>query len=179
MLQIFNWCGSSTLPVARFPSNGVRITVVAVADLPQAIVSCLYFAYNTAYTSMVSAIEWDRFTMQRKALGKMHLQGERGEQRSTYWMCLPWTYALLLATASLLLHWLILQSIFIAPTEALYTDGNLESISYMEVGYSPLAILIALWFGSCMVVAMILNRWRKLKPCVLVGSSSLAIAAAC
>jgi hypothetical protein len=32
-----------------------------------------------------------------------------------------------------------------------------------------LAILTALLFGSCMVVAMILNRWRKLKPCVLVG----------
>jgi hypothetical protein len=86
---------------------------------------------------MVSADEWDRFTMQRKALRTMHLHGELGEQRSTYWMSLLWTYALPLTTASSLLRWLILQSLFIARTEALNTDGNPEPISYVEVGYSP------------------------------------------
>lgn len=49
----------------------------------------------------------------------------------------------------------------------------------MEIGYSPLAILLALLFGSGMVLGMILNGFRNLKPCVLVGNNSLAIAAAC
>ncbi len=49
----------------------------------------------------------------------------------------------------------------------------------MEVGYSPLAIPLALLFGTGMVLGMILNGLRKLRPCVLVRNNSLAIAAAC
>lgn len=150
--------------------------MVAVANLPQVIVSCLYFAYNTIYTSMVSADEWSRFTLHRKAL---RTTDPKGEQRSTHWLSLPWTYALPLAIASSVLHWLISQSLFVARTEILDTYGVPEPISYMEVGYSPLAILISLLFGSGMVLAMIANGTRKLKGGVLVGNNSLAISAAC
>jgi hypothetical protein len=54
----------------------------------------------------------------------------------------------------------------------------MELISYMEVGYSPLAFLLALLFGMGMVLSLILNGFRKLKPCVLVRKNSLAAAAA-
>jgi hypothetical protein len=131
----------------------------------------LYFAYNTVYTSMVSADEWSRFAVQRKGL---RTTDPISLQRSTYWSSLPWTYALPLAT-----DWLISQSLFVARTEILNTRGEPEQISYMDVGYSPLAVLIALLFGSGMVIAMILNGFMKLNPCVLVGNHSLAIAAAC
>jgi hypothetical protein len=125
---------------------------------------------------MVSADEYSRFSIQRKAL---RTTDPRGLQRSTYWLSLPWTYALPLAIASSLLHWLISQSLFVARTEIIDTFGNPEPISYMEVGYSPLAILLALLFGSCMVLAMIFNGARRLKGGVLVGNNSLAISAAC
>jgi hypothetical protein len=49
----------------------------------------------------------------------------------------------------------------------------------MEVAYSPLAILIAVLFGSAMVLGMIANGARKLNGGILVGNNSLAIAAAC
>jgi hypothetical protein len=68
---------------------------------------------------------------------------------------------------------------FIARTEILDTYGQPEPISYLEVGFSPLAILLTLLFGSGMVTGMILNGFRMLKPGVLVGNNSLAIAAAC
>lgn len=77
------------------------------------------------------------------------------------------------------LHWLISQSMFIARTEILDTYGQPEPISYLEVGFSPLAIFLALLFGSGMVLAMISNGFRKLKPGGLVGNNSLAIAATC
>lgn len=175
ILNIFT-LSDGTPTIADFSSNSILIGMVAVANLPQMIVSCLYFAYNTVYTSMVSADEWARFTTNRKALRTTNPQGE---QRSTYWLSLPWTYALPLAVASSVLHWLISQSLFIARTEILDTYGQPEEISYMKVGYSPLAILLALLFGSGMVLGMILNGVRKLRPCVLVGNNSLAIAAAC
>jgi hypothetical protein len=80
---------------------------------------------------------------------------------------------------SMLIHYLISQSLFVARTEILNPNGEVEPISYMQVGYSPLAILLALLFGSFMVIAMILNGFRKLAPSVLVGNNSLAISAAC
>jgi hypothetical protein len=49
----------------------------------------------------------------------------------------------------------------------------------MEVGYFPLAILLAFLFGSGMVLGVILNGPRKLRPCVSVGNNSFAIVAAC
>lgn len=164
------------LSSADFSSNSRLIAMVAVANIPQVLVSCLYFAYNTVYTSMVSADEWSRFTTHRKTLRTTEPQGL---QRSTYWLSLPWTYGLPLAAASSLLHWLISQSLFIARTEVLNTEGEPESISYMEVGYSPLAILFALLFGTGMVLIMVANGARKLKGGILVGNNSLAISAAC
>jgi len=150
--------------------------MVAVANLPQVIVSCLYFSYNTVYTSMVSADEWSRYTISRKSL---RTSDPRGEQRSTYWLSLPWIYALPLAIASSFLHWLISQSLFIARTKVIDSTGAVEPVAYMDVGYSPLAILIALLFGCSMVVVIVANGCRKLRPCVLVGNNSLAISAAC
>lgn len=164
------------LTAEDFSSNSILIAMVMVANLPQVIVSCLYFAYNTVYTSMVSADEWSRFTHTRKAL---RTTDPKGEQRSTYWLSLPWTYALPLAIASSVLHWLISQSLFVARTEVLDSSGEPEPLSYMEVGYSPLAILIALLFGTGMVLAMVMNGTRKLKGGVMVGNNSLAISAAC
>lgn len=168
--------GSGDISAGSFSSNSILISMVAVANIPQVLVSCLYFAYNTVYTSMVSADEWSRFTTHRKTL---RTTDPRGLQRSTYWLSLPWTYALPLAAASSMLHWLISQALFIARTEILNTAGDPEPISYMEVGYSPLAILFALLFGSSMVIGMVINGARKLKGGILVGNNSLAIAAAC
>lgn len=147
-----------------------------MANVPQVIVSSLYFAYNTIYTSMVSANEWSRFSTTAKTL---RTTDPRGAQRSTYWLSLPWTYGLPLAVTSSVLHWLISQALFIARTEVLDTNGMTEDSSYMEIGYSPLAILLALLFGTGMVIGMVINGMRKLPGGVLVGNNSLAIAAAC
>jgi len=173
VLSIFS---NESLTSDDFTSNSLLIAMVAVANIPQVLVSCLYFAYNTVYTSMVSADEWSRFSVHRKSL---RTTDPVGLQRSTYWLSLPWTYALPLASASSVLHWLISQSLFVARTEVLNTEGQPEPISYMEVGYSPLGILLSLLFGITMVVVMVVNGMRRLKGGVLVGNNSLAIAAAC
>jgi hypothetical protein len=175
-LSLFGWGRGDNTDPDSFSSNSILISMVAVANIPQVLVSCLYFAYNTVYTSMVSADEWSRFTTHRKTL---RTTDPRGLQRSTYWLSLPWTYALPLAAASSMLHWLISQALFVARTEILSTEGVAEPVSYMEVGFSPLAILVALLFGSFMVIGMVINGARKLKGGILVGNNSLAIAAAC
>ncbi|CAG8977573.1 hypothetical protein HYALB_00008349 [Hymenoscyphus albidus] len=159
-----------------FSSSTILMNLVSIANLPQVIVSCLYFAYNTVYTCMVSSDEWSRFSTHQKAL---RTTMPKGQQRSTYWLSLPWTFALPLSAASATLHYLISQSLFIARTEILDTNGELEKPSFIQLAYPPLAWLVAGSFGTMMVVVMVLTGFRKLKPCVLVANNSLAIAAAC
>jgi hypothetical protein len=109
---------------------------------------------------MVSADEFRRFSSHRKAL---RTTDPKGQQRSTYRLSFPWTYALPLALCSSVLHWLVSQSLFISRTEILDTYGKTEWISYMEVGYLPLAILLAFSFGTGMFVGLDLERGSKVK----------------
>lgn len=174
-INIFNFGSSPTAEM--FDSNRMLIAMVTLANLPQVIVSCLYFAINTVFTSMVSADEWARFITHRKAL---RTTDPLGQQRSTYWLSLPWTYALPVAVASSILHWLISQSLFVSRTEVLNVEGTPEPLSYMNVGYNPLAILLSLFFGIGLLLALIATGFRRLAyGSALVGNNSLAIAAAC
>jgi hypothetical protein len=49
-------------PPKIFTSNSIPLSLVAVANIKQAIVCCLYLVYNTIYTSIVSADKRRCFT---------------------------------------------------------------------------------------------------------------------
>jgi hypothetical protein len=125
---------------------------------------------------------WSRPT---SGVASLHIEKYSGQRtheenrESTTLLSSPWTYALPLAATSALLHWLISQSLFVARTEVLDVYSNPEPISLMVICYSPLAILLTTLFRFLLTLTMIANGFRRLRPCVLVGNSSLAIAAAC
>lgn len=127
---------------------------------------------------MLSADEWSRFAHQRKTL---RVTSPSGLQRSTYYPQLPYTYSILLLTFSGLLQWLVSQSIILARMTVYQPDG-IEDLSedVSTCGYSCLAIIFTIILGSIMVIAGILNGFRRLKPGMpLAGSRSAAISAAC
>lgn len=168
--------GNSLMNKNDFESNTLLLQHVVLVNLPRVIVSCLYFTFNAVITSMVSADEWSRYTVQRKAL---RTTDPRGAQRSTYWLGLPWTYALSMGFANFILHWLISQSIFLSRSEVVDTGGQVDPMSYFQIATSPSAFLASILFATIMGLAARLIGMRKLKPSVLVGNNSLAIAAAC
>lgn len=96
-----------------------------------------------------------------------------------YLLSLPWTHALPVALSSSMLHWLISQFMSKARTDIL--DTYSQPPTRLVSGSLVLSTgdLAALLFGSGMVLGMVLNGFRKLKPGVLVGNNSLAITAAC
>ena len=159
-------------------SSHVLLSSVLVANLPQLVLSILYFTYNSLYTSMLAAHEWSRFARYRKAL---RVTRPTGEQRSTYWLQLPWTYAIPLSAAASVLHWLVSQSIFVVRINAL--DPYHQPDEYGSIsgnGYSAYALVIVIILGGVMLLALVLNGFRKLDPGMpVVGSCSLAISAAC
>ena len=74
---------------------------MVLANIPQVLLSYLYLCFNALYTCMLVASEWAGYFYHRKPL---RVTSPTGQQRSSYWLQLPFTYAIPLTVASGLLH---------------------------------------------------------------------------
>lgn len=160
------------------------VATVLIANLPQLLLSFLYLILNSLVTSMALSAEWARFAHQRRAL---RVSFPLGDQRSTYFLQLPYRLSIPLLAFSTLLHWLVSQSIFIAQVNDISPgeeDLNPAELSDGDVittcAYSPKAMIltcfaIVLLFAS----ALLLGRKRLVPGIPLAASSSMTISAAC
>lgn len=151
---------------------------ILIANLPQTILSFLYLHLNGLLTTMWLASEWGDFAHERKTL---RVSRPRGAQRSTHFLQLPYKIALPLMVLSGVLHWLISQSIFLAVVAEYSPSGKLSSpVAIASCGFSPLAMIMVMVAGGCIVVVTVgLGRRKYDETIPLVGSCSAAIAAAC
>lgn len=160
------------------PSTVAGNTIMA--NTPQVVYSFLYFIFNGALTAMAQAHEWSQYAVNRKGLRVS--TPAKGEQRSTYFLSLPYRYSIPQLVFSMTLHWLISQSLFLVDVEAYSpTMARIEADGYITCGYSPLAIICTLVVGSLIGLCLAgLACFRKFKSGMpLAGSSSLAISASC
>jgi hypothetical protein len=188
----FGAVNSNSLVGVRPP--GLLATIL-FANLPQGILSFLYLTYNGLFTCVLGAYEWSLFARSRKPL---RVTAPIGKQRSTYYLQLPYIYAIVSLTLCPLqlrrankiqplliisgsLHWLMSQSLFLALVDVFNDIGYpSEGESISAVGYSCIAILFAIIVGSVAVLGGILNGFRRYPSGIpLVGSCSAAISAAC
>ncbi|EKJ77883.1 hypothetical protein FPSE_01976 [Fusarium pseudograminearum CS3096] len=153
---------------------------VLVSNLPQLIFSILYFQYNSLYTSMAAAKEWSDFGHKRRPLRVS--SSPRGQQRSRYFLQLPYRYSIPLMLVSILVHWLLSQCIFIVIVEEykkVATEFKFRGTT-STCGYSPIAIICVVITSGLMAAAVIITALRRLPTGMPVAAScSLAIAAAC
>jgi hypothetical protein len=154
------------------------IASILIANTPQPILSFLYLLFNGVFTSMLAAAEWSAFAHERKSL---RVSNPKPGQRSTYFLQLPFRYAVPLMIISGILHWSISQSIFFAQIASFGRDGNVKKLGALSTcGYSPMAIIITLLMGIFLAVFLITLGRRHYKPGIpIAGSCSAAIAAAC
>jgi hypothetical protein len=171
-------------------SSGL-IANVFIANLPQAVLSAIYFTYNGLFTCFMLGKEWNQYSFQRKGL-RVSSQ-PRGAQRSTYFLQLPYKFALLLMVTSGVLHWLCSQSLFfvnivIHPVPGVstaivektksYFDSRYSN--YMTCGYSPRAIISVICIGLVMVIAAIFTGRLKFRTAMpIAGSCSASMSAMC
>ncbi|KAI2477405.1 hypothetical protein Ptr902_11030 [Pyrenophora tritici-repentis] len=150
---------------------------VLLANIPQALFSYLYLAFNALYTTMLVAAEWSSYGVDRKTL---RVTAPAGQQRSTYWLGLPYRYAIPMTITSGLLHWLASQSFF--KVQIAITDTHTRDIvgEISTCGYSPIAIILTTVLASVIALGGAISR-RLWYPAgiPLVGSNSAAISAAC
>lgn len=153
-------------------------SMVFMANAPQLLVSAAYFQYNALLTCMLSAVEYDNYATHRKPL---RVSWPRPDQRSTYYLSLPYRYGLPLLLVSALLHWLVSQSLFFVQIVPFDRTGVPQlSDQVVTCGYSPLAIICAIILGVALLLAVGLLGWRRFRSRMpLAGQCSAAISAAC
>jgi hypothetical protein len=170
-----------TIATWDFPDRGTvgLLWGVLVVNLPQLILSFAHFTYNAFFTAMLAGLEWSQMAWQKKSLRVS--QNFRGEQRSSYFLQLPYQYAIPLLGFSAVMHWLVSQSLFLIAIEQHGAQGELDPKGeHYACGWSPLAILLVICGGVLMIAGAIGMGGRKYKPGMpLGGTNSAVIAAAC
>ncbi|KAF2832862.1 hypothetical protein CC86DRAFT_461346 [Ophiobolus disseminans] len=172
--------------IAGMPNSTLANAVIA--NSPQVILSLLYFSYNSLMTAMVMGYEWTSYAHKRKGL-RVSARPE-GQQRSTYFLQLPYRFGVPLIILSGTIHWMISQSIFLLAIDFYDALGKVDdsyragmpyaSRDYRTLGFSPAAIVSVIVMASVMVIAIIgMGYIPYSKGIPLAGSNSMAISAAC
>ncbi|PUU75533.1 hypothetical protein B9Z19DRAFT_1053764 [Tuber borchii] len=150
---------------------------VLISNIPQTILSFLYLTYNSLFTGMLLGHEWSLFSHYHRTL---RVTSPRPGQRSTYWLQIPYTYAIPLMTLGGLLHWLTSQSIFLARVDISDPFGRNSLDSISTVGYSCIAIIFVLVLAILALLTAAGMGYKKLSAEITnAGSCSAAISAAC
>ena len=155
------------------------ISNIIIANIPQLMFSMLHFAFNALLTTMALAAEWSRYALHPKGLRVSRLP--QNQQRTSYFISLPYRLGIPLIVTSAILQWLISQSLFLVGIEARNGTHDWDpSENVTTCGYSPLAISIGVLVGVAMLLCLIgLSRQRFASEMPVASSCSLAIAAAC
>ncbi|MCJ1394217.1 hypothetical protein MMC18_007095 [Xylographa bjoerkii] len=151
---------------------------VMLANTPQAIMSFLHLWYNNLLSGVLLGAEWNTFATKRQTL---RVTAPSGAQRSSYYLSIPYRYAIPLLVASSVLHWLISESLFLVRVTALNGSGGQDDThSQTAIGYSPLAMTLAFVLGLVMILAINFRASNRFLPAIPIAAScSAAISAAC
>ena len=172
--------------ISTLKNKGAAVVLsVLVANSPQLVLSLLYFSINSLCTSMTLAYEWSQFSVtscEKRGYAKtLRTSLPIGQQRSSYFLQLPFRFAVPLITISAILHWLVSQSIFLAVVTIYDELGDLKSnFAVSTCGFSPIAMIYVVIVGVVLAIGILVLGWMKLDSGVtVVGSCSAAISAAC
>lgn len=161
----------------KFTTAGILLNAW-IANIPQLILSVVYFSFNGLYTSMALAKEWNHLASEKKGL---RVTNPQGEQRGTYFLQLPYRWSLPLTVTSGSLHWLISQTLFLVQITVKDTQGNTDlSSSVSACGYSAASLLALLVVGTVLtIVTCVVSFFGTTDKLPFAASCSLVISAAC
>ncbi|KAJ5520792.1 hypothetical protein N7463_001245 [Penicillium fimorum] len=163
---------------ADIPGVKGMLQSVVFVNIPQLVVTVCYYCYNAVLTSMLAAAEYSSYGIERKAL-RVTWPIKGSQQRSTYWLSIPYRYSVPVLLLYMTLHWTISQSIFYTEI-AIYTPQDKEVSRAGGFGFSTTFILFSVLVGAVMILALCILGLRRLKSnAPLAGSCSAVISAAC
>ncbi|KIW04336.1 uncharacterized protein PV09_04626 [Verruconis gallopava] len=149
---------------------------ILFSNVPQFIASIIDFQSNALLTQMHVNQEWQGYGRKRKAL---RTSAPEGMQRGTYFLSLPWRYAVPQKTFLAVLHWTLSRSLFLVPIETYHSDGTFQ-LRYGTQGFSVWPMLSSLILCFLMLASLILLGFRRYDGGLpLNATCSAVISAAC
>ncbi|KAH8678758.1 hypothetical protein BGZ60DRAFT_401781 [Tricladium varicosporioides] len=167
------------------PQGQNPFRLVLLANTPQLVLSVGYLLINNLLTDMLGAWEWSKIGQTKT---KLRTTSPQGQQRSTYFLQLPYTYAVLLMVIMTAMHYLLSASLFVVDIVTfkfgdngyLIVDESGDGVQGWLLNFSPLAIIFVLCVSILLIALPIILSLFKLQPGIpMVGSSSAFISAAC
>lgn len=158
--RLSSWGTSSPrilgLTSTTFDARGTLQTVM-LANAPQTCLSLVCFSINRICNSLCFMEEWNSYATDRKGL---RVTQPSGDQRSTYFLQLPYRWAVPLTVTSGLLHWLMSQSLFLVRREMRNRDGFIypESICACSYSMGSLLTFTCVFFALLLVVLALSMR---------------------
>ncbi|CAH0055323.1 unnamed protein product [Clonostachys solani] len=161
------------------------IVTVLVSNLPQVLLSFLYLNLNGLITSMAGAIEWSKYGQGTQR--PLRVSFPKGSQRSTFFLQLPYRYSIPMLSLSVLMHYMVSQSLFVVQVFDKLTGLPGYDADYPGVdkaitvpAYSPMAIILTIIIVGVTFFGIVgLGRVRLRDGLPVTRNSSLVISAAC
>ncbi|KAF5874232.1 uncharacterized protein Bfra_004238 [Botrytis fragariae] len=168
IINIFSWSSKSFVPLSEITDTQLFPTIL-LANLPQLAISILLFLFAQVYIRMLSANTFSCLTNPSPSLKSRKIMG---------FSC-AYLYISAQVVLGTVLHFLASRALSVHHVEVVGSDGLREPLEYLDLGYSPLGILISLVFGGVMLGTLMASGLWRLSGGQLVGSGSMEIAAAC
>ncbi|KAF2846144.1 hypothetical protein T440DRAFT_542799 [Plenodomus tracheiphilus IPT5] len=150
-----------------------------IVNLPQVILSFCYLGLNNICTFLASVEVWNNLALSRKGL---RVTKPMAEQRSTYFLQLPFRWSVPLIVTSGVLHWLLSQTFFQMRVDVFERDSDTRNAdkSKSVAGYSSLSLLVFFIVALALVVAVgwVAQQYVQ-QRLPMAASCSLDISAAC
>lgn len=153
----------------------------AIANIPQIFVALAFLFYNPLLVMLNVNESWLAMCLRRKNL---RVRAPLGAQKGAYLLGLPLRMALPWMLVSILLHWLISQSIFLVRVRVMDLKSNYSAFeSILNVGFSFLPCFLTAILAFCIFLTTMIigfTRYpRATRGYPLIGTDSLKISAVC
>lgn len=103
----------------------MRSFLITVSLSPQLVVSFLYLALNQHLTHICQLREWRHMGASRQPL-RVSIPEPGSQQISSYWLSLPYRYSIPQLVSSIILGWLVSNSLFLFRYQSLDDFGNVR-----------------------------------------------------
>jgi hypothetical protein len=150
---------------------------ILLVNTPQVLVSLMNVLYNGLFTAMMLVGEWNSFSQHRQPL---RVTSPIGDQITNYYLTIPYRYAVPLLVLTGTFHWLISESFFLVSITAFNGKDMQPADSVFGIGYSALAILLAIIVCFLLISILTFKSVQRYKLGMPVaGSCSAVISATC
>ncbi|KAF7536886.1 hypothetical protein G7054_g4182 [Neopestalotiopsis clavispora] len=146
------------------------LTNILVANSPQLLMSFVYLFLNNIITRQAATNELEHF-LREDGKKPLRVSSPIGMQRSSYFLALPFKYSIPVLGMTMLLHWLISQSLFLvqASTFASGSEGiRVSSWDSSARGFTPLGGILSLSVAMIVFISLIINSiarsYRDIPP---------------